>query len=650
MILTKADHFHRKLSILSVFITLILIIASIPGFSQKTVKKTPKKTVKKSVAKKTAPKSEFMFVDEIKPGMKGYGISVFKDNKLERFDVEIIGVMHNAMAGIDMILARLKSPHLKDMGVIAGMSGSPVFLNDRMIGAVAYGWTFSKEPIAGITPIKNMLDVFEETDDKPHPPESAPTEDFLAQFDRNTKSSISFLKMKENISIKTSEIPNLEGTFGNSGKSITFEPLNTPLMVSGAHPAVMKRMRHYFADSGLEPALGGGGKVLNPKLKDKPIENGSGISIPMMSGSMDISAIGTVTYRKDNKLIAFGHPFFEMGNVDIPMASAYIFTTMPSLMRPFKLGASVKEVGAIRQDRRPAIGGFFGYEAPTFDMDVKMKLLRNGKEYKFSYRIWEHQLLSPMLVDLALTQSLVNNDKLFGSSAAKIKYSIELADGQKIEKEDFLSAEFILAFDASLPIRFDIMALMNNSYKKVNIKKLNFEIEILDTFKAVGIETAYVNREVYKPGETVKTKLYFKPYRQPRFSRTVEMKLPDDLRDGTYNIDIMNGMARSGMEYARSPGLGVILSFEGLMENLRISYPSNRLYIMLTEKESGLRLGEKEMPGLPSSVMKATRSVAATPYTSPVVMNFIKEKYITTDFEIRGNRSIRIKVDHLRRR
>lgn len=622
----------NKSRLIIAVLTFLIIVGGIP--SQET---NPPET----------PKSEFMHVDELKPGMKGYGVTAFENNQLERFDVEILGVMYNSFAGMDMILARLSGPRFKEIGVIAGMSGSPVYIEDRLIGAVAYGWVFAKEPIAGITPIKNMLEVFERTDKKPHPEDIATPEGFLSELETSSSSNFLSGKKPEPITISTDSLPGITGEFP---ESITLEPLNTPLVISRSHPAIMKRIRHYLADTPLMPVMGGGGHIINDKLKDQPIENGSGLAIPLMSGSMDMSAIGTVTYRKGDKLVAFGHPFFEKGNVDVPMASAYIYTIVSSYARPFKLGSSVRELGSIRQDRRPAIGGFFGLTAPSFDMEVHMKQKSAGEQYDFQYRIWEERSYAPQLADIALSSSLMDKDKMSGNAAADIHYTIELEDGTVIEKRDFLSTNYVLAFQASLPIYLDLIALMNNSFHKVDLKRIVFDIEIIDEYRAVGIETSQLDKEVYKPGDTVRAKVFFRAFRKPRFSRTVEMKLPDEIRDGSYQLRILDGSGRARLEYQRSPGKGNILSFEGLLENLRLNYPANRLYVLLTERESGIRLKEKEMPGLPLSVMDVTRDAAVNAYSSPVTMTFLEEETMDTDFEIRGSQTLTVKVNRLGRR
>ena len=598
-------------------------------------------------------RSEFMFVDEIKAGMTGYGLTVFEGSQVEKFGVEILGVMPNSFSGMDMILAKLDSPYLKDIGVVAGMSGSPVFLNDKMIGAVAYGWGFMKTPYCGITPIENMLEIYELTDDKPHPPIAAPTEDFLQQWESGEMASFKLPQKPPSITIKREDLKKINFDNKKIPESLTLEPLSTPLVISGCHPAVKKRIEHYLSDTPFTPVFGGGGfsgNIINPQLEERPIQNGSPLAVPMVTGDMEFSAIGTVTYRKGNKLVGFGHPFYQMGNVNMPMASAHIFTIVPSIMRPFKLGASVREIGSLRQDRRPAIGGYFGMDAPKFDVSMKVRNKSSDTEKEYNFSIWEDRMLAPMFTDIVLSETIIDQFKLVGVGAADIKYKITLDDGTILEKQNFYSTDMVLAFQASLPVFLDVNALLNNSFKQVDIKDIEFEVEIIDQYKAIGIEAVQLDKEVYKPGDTVKISVYFLPFRNDRFNRVFEMKLPEDLRNGTYNLGILNGDFRTRLLFQRSPGFGRLYSFEGLIENLEINYPLNKLYLALSEAEAGLRLYESELPGLPQSILSTAKDASVPAFTMPINLKILKEKVIDTDFEIIGSHSVTLKIDQMGRR
>jgi len=600
----------------------------------------------KDATNPTTGTRDIMPISEIKRGMKGYGVSAFGNNELQRFDVEILGVMENTFAGMDLILARLSGPQFKQMGVIAGMSGSPVYINDKIIGAVSYGDLFSMEPIAGITPIEKMLEIYDRTDMKPHPDECAPVKDFLSEG-KSANEPAPLLSKPSSFTVETDTMPGFGSLSPPLPKSITMQPLSTPLIVSGCSPRTLKRISNYFRNTSLMPVMGGAAHSVDPRLADKPMENGSAIAIPLISGSIEMAAIGTVTYRKDNKLVAFGHPFFEMGNVDVPMANAYIFTIVPSYYWSFKMGASVREVGSIRQDRLPAIGGIFGMKASSFDIDVNLSI--SGTQKKLHYHLWENEYFSSILAEIVIGSSIMDNDKYYGNSAAKIHYIVTLSDGTTIEKRDFLSTR-MLAYDVTFPITYDLHTLMRNTYRKVDISNIKCDIDIIDQYKIVEISSARLDKEVYKPGEKVKATIYFMPFRQPRFSRNLEIELPDDIRDGTYNLEILDADGRMRTEVMRSPGLSNVLSFEGLVKLLRLNYPTNQLYVLLTERKPGIRLKETEMPELPQSVMTATRSATAQAFVTPITMSFIREKTLETDFEINGRQTLQLRVDHMGRR
>jgi hypothetical protein len=391
-----------------------------------------------------------MGVDEIRPGMKGYGKTVFKNNQIERFDVEIIGVLRNVFPKGDIILARLSGGPLRDMGVIAGMSGSPIYIDDRLIGAVAYGWSFSKEPITGITPIKEMLQVYDLTSSEPlHADEVSPGTQAQATGSGERSALAPF-----RIQVSPEQLGQLDAPLSSEPiASLTLEPLSTPLFVTSRHPSVLRELKQLFAPYNLTPILSGSASGSASIHDDIPVEPGAALGVQLVAGDLDISAIGTVTYKKGNKLVAFGHPMFLSGNVDIPMASAYIYSILPSYYFPFKFGEVVRQVGSVRQDRWTAIGGILGHEAPMVPVSVKVHLPDQKQSKVFSYRVWEDRSFGPRLTVISLYESLLSTDKFQGDSAATINYTISLDDGRSITKSDFVSSDMGVPFSAAIPLR-----------------------------------------------------------------------------------------------------------------------------------------------------------------------------------------------------
>ena len=284
-----------------------------------------------------------MPIDDIQPGMKGLGKTVFAGTKIETFDVEILGVLKNQSPHGDAILAKVSGGPLplEKYGVIAGMSGSPIYIDGKLIGALAFAFLYPKEVmIAGITPIQEMLN------DANHP-DSNPA--LTPQATANN------------------------GLMDHALQAFNFAPIQTPLMVSGADQRVLALMKEQLAAFNMFPIPAGNVSKASAQQADTDLQPGSAIGIPLIRGDMDISAVGTVTYRDNEKILAFGHPMFFAGNVQYPMSSAYVHLIVPNQINSFKLASPLETVGAITQDRRSGISGAIGMTPRMIPLNVTVK-------------------------------------------------------------------------------------------------------------------------------------------------------------------------------------------------------------------------------------------------------------------------------------
>ncbi|MCD6384816.1 hypothetical protein J7M23_03470 [Candidatus Sumerlaeota bacterium] len=585
-----------------------------------------------------AEEPDFLPVDAIKPGMKGYGLTVFKGTKISRFDAEILGVLKGAFPQQDLILARLSAPELKDIGVIAGMSGSPVYINDKIIGAVAYGWTYSKEPVCGITPIENMLTVLN-----------------LAESEKNKSPSKSNSRSRykqwlfptyEQIKIEAEELPDsaLAELFGKS-RTFELEPLSTPLSISQCDPRLLPFIKQIFSRYHLLPVISGRTSINNAgEPQNVKIKPGSALGVQLMSGDMDITAIGTVTYVKGDKVLAFGHPMFQGGNVNMPITNVYIFSIMPSFARPFKLGGSMMRVGALRQDRLPAVAGVLRESAPMIPLTVKVEIPEQNLNKTYSYQVWEDRDFSPSLIFTGVMESILASYKTQGDNAALMNYTILLDDGTRIKKQEFLSDPQSLSFDLFMQIRNDVASLLMNSFKEVHLKSIDYTVRFTDKAKLATILTARTDKVEYKPGEKVSITVWLQIYREQRKKITTELTLPADIDEDTYSLMILDGDARNRLEYKRAPGTKVAYNFEQLVRNIQQNFPSNSLYIVLQKPVVGLTVEGTEMAELPTSVVDVLSDASAPGLTQETTGIILVEKRIPTAYTISGKQVLTINV------
>ncbi|MCD5401397.1 hypothetical protein LR013_02225, partial [candidate division NPL-UPA2 bacterium] len=281
----------------------------------------------------------FMGVEELRSGMRGIGRTVFSGTKVEDFDVEILGVLENVWPRGDLILVRLEGGPLERTGVISGMSGSPIYIEGRLIGALAYAWPFSREAIAGVTPIKDMLSIWE--------------------ADKNIRGDEASWSWEQPLT-------------GESGPgAFTLKPLPSPLTLSGFDPQVIREMELTLSRFGFLITQGGGGAA--PEKEEVSLVPGAAVGVPLIKGDLNATVIGTLTYRRGDKILALGHPMLFGGTVDLPLSGAYIQALMPSQFISFKLGSATQTVGRISQDRRAAIAGEVGNFARMIPFEVKIE-------------------------------------------------------------------------------------------------------------------------------------------------------------------------------------------------------------------------------------------------------------------------------------
>lgn len=608
---------------------------------------------------------------DVRPGMKGYGLSVFSGIKPEKFDAEVVGVRHGVYPKQDIILCKLTSPYLVDIGVIAGMSGSPVYLDGRVIGAVAYGWMFAKEPLAGVTPIENMLDVFNST--------SHATSETVESARNNTFQAYNtFMQMRRDMTFSTPrkfqsasavkiDPADIAAPYKQEFKitdQTAMEPLATPLFISGASPATMKLIGEAYSGLNVQPisdsmasaASGGpalplsagamnspGGQVTDIKALSDEISGGYGLGVPFIEGDMSMAGVGTVTYRNGDRLVAFGHPMFEEGSVEFPMAAVRINGLSRNIMRPFKVGESVGQIGVVRQDRIPAIGGVFGEQAPMFGVraSVDDPKYQGKRDYKF--RLWNNRDMTPQLCMTVIAESIAGAGRGGGDTAAWYDYAVAFDDGTSFTKEEYI-ADSYGGMDASYSAGADIGVMMNNPYKPVKPASLDFHMKIADKLPQAIIRSAATSKPSYRPGDMVEVTVEIQPYRKEVEKVNYSFKLPDQLPEGSYDLSISDGSARASIDYMRDPGSERVFNYESLVSMLKRNYPKNKIYLTVRDRDTGVSVRGNEMPKLPASVINTIQSSVVSQDFAQVAGNFILDADIATSYQVSGNVSLTLTV------
>lgn len=514
------------------------------------------------------------------------------------------------------------------------MSGSPVYIDDKMIGAVALGYTNSREAIAGITPIEEMLAALDKT---------------------SPAGSVSPVSEASDTGMETEWCPpqpfeidlaahrDVSRRLDTGDTSIHLEQLKTPLFISSCSPRLLPEVEDFFSRYGFIPVVSGSGAHTASEKID--LQPGSPVGALLMGGDLNYAAIGTLTYRDGDRIIGFGHSFMGMGNVEVPMVSAVIHTVLKNYFMSFKLGSPVDIIGTVRQDRRSAIGGILGKAPEMIPLKVEVNLPEANFSKEFNYTIWPHRRFAPRLAWIATEESISIDVPQIREITATADYSILLKGHEPIRKRAFFTSQVGINFEVGTILRDDLEALMDNSFGTVGIESLSVRVDMEQAFKVFEIFAARTNRDVYRPGERVILDVYFKPWQKQSRRQSFVLPLPDTIRDGIYTILITNGTTRELLTTALNPGLLLPETLEEFVRLLRINYPRNNVHILLGKGESGVALKGETMSGLPPSVTSAIVNTVPDTVALPVTGKVIIEQTFSMDSVIIGEQAVPIKVD-----
>ncbi len=585
----------------------------------------------------------FMPSSEIAPGMKLIGKTCYRGTEIREFTGEVAGIEHGAFAGGNLIWAMLEGPELGPHSVAAGMSGSPCYIDGRMIGAVAYGFNGAQKPFAGITPIESMLQVLELTSAQPHPYENELNDGQatvgvweIGELRAMAEEARPPLRSPRQVDLADLP-PRAREAFPDREGLVELAPLSMPVGISRCSPEVYEPLRRRLADWNmtLAPGLVASGTVDGSALP--PLEAGSALGMPMMIGDLTIGGYGTVTYREGDRLIGFGHPAYGWGNVDIPMSPCEMFALNASYVSTFKVGAVATPVGAIRQDREAAVGGVIGRVPRMIPLRVRARALETGREREFSYRLWDNRYFAPSLAATGVREAISATDRSDGDSTLRLEYAIALQGAEPIRKEVFLASSAGPAFAAGSDFRSDLSLLLNNPFRSARIESLELDLTVSARVRQTAIASVTADKEAYRPGETARLTIYLQPYRGPREKRQAEFALPSDLRDGEYRLYVGDASGREHLERDRAPGLFTPMNFDQLIEAVRLNFAGNRIYMTLVESDKGLTVHGQELPSLPTSLRATLEESSDGAFIRPVTGKFLAESVLSGDAEFIGS-------------
>lgn len=565
-------------------------------------------------------------VDEVKVGQKGYGFTVFQGTTPERFDVEVVGVMRNLAPGLSYVLVKLTGHGLEKSGVAAGMSGSPVYLDDRLLGAVAFGWPFSNEAVGGVTPISAMRKVGpvpgEGFDGAPSARNLASGRPAVPLADLLARRIPKDLLAKELSSLSTRFSPEGTGAPGAvvwSASGFSERSLAALRQGFGATALALAGRADGAADAAGAQGAGGvdspGSAV--PALGVADLKPGGAVAGVILDGDFRLGVTGTVTDRGGDSVLAFGHAFLGSGPVSIPMAPAEVVTILSNQYNSFKIANVGPIVGAVEQDRRSGIQGQIGATAAMFPIRVKV---RGERERDYRMRVADVPDLIAGMVGTAALASLEAASRTAGAQSLDLSARFRLAGHGDLAVSQSFDGDG--ATNEAVGYLLSVASyLAQNDLERIRIEEVEITFDQASAPRGLAIEGAYAERTVVRPGERVRVQVDLRPFRGDPFRRSIEVALPMGLAPGRYSVWVGDGAsldaARLQLEPARPETLPQALALLGSFRNRR-----ELGAIVSLAQPGGVVAGGATMPQLPGSVRSLWGAGGAgigTPFSGAIV-------------------------------
>lgn len=518
-----------------------------------------------------------MSIDDIRPGMKGVGKTVFSGTTIEEFDVEILAVLKNETPGGDAIMAKVSggSIQLEKVGVIGGMSGSPIYIDGKLIGALAYAYIFAREPmIAGITPIHEMINDAERG----------------ASEVQTTAGSLGSLVFP----------PESVDTFPQPWN---LRPIQTPLMVSGADPRLLAFMQEHLAPYHIMP-MQGGTVIQGVDLERAPdLEPGAALGVQVVRGDMNMTAVGTVTYRDEEKILGFGHPLLWGGDVNLPMTPGYVHFILSNQISPFKVSSLFESVGAITQDRRSGISGKLGLTPAMVPLTVTVDdELEATPAQRYAYEVIDHPMYMPMFMGFAGLESMLTAESLIGETTVKTRIIVALRDYPPLMMENITTGfqdHLSPIFQAFVPMTF----VLNNAFTPVAVDAVSLDITVSHAIQQAEIVGVRVPNNVVCPGEVVEAEILLRPYGQDVIAVTEEFTIPENLQQERIQLLVCDMKFTNALEAARAPGTFQPQNLEQLIALVNRQVSQDHIALSLLQLRPGIVAQGRELPSPPLSMM-----------------------------------------------
>ncbi len=618
----------------TIFFALFLLISV---FGLAIFGQTQAKLEKANINKKAA-NAQFFPASELKEGMKGTAWTVFRGSEPEEFQVEILGIVPGAIGPKqDMIIGKIGGGSSDRTSVFAGMSGSPVYIDGKLVGAISYSFPFSKEPICGITPIEQMLSIFEQNQNqkpKPKQPRSISFAELAAAYQPN---------MPKNAAVSSSILAGGANSSLAAVAGQSFQPIATPLSFNGFSQDTLNLFAPQLTSAGLLPVASvGGASRMTPleKSTDKTLLGGASVSMQLVRGDYSMAASGTVTYRDGDKIYAFGHPFLSLGTSDLPMSESHVVTVIPNLSNSFKLAVPDAMVGSMTQDRATGVFGSLGQSPKMIPVKLNLETSRNNQE-TLNFEVAKDDFLTPLLLNIAIYNSIVANERGMGDTTVEIKGEVKLKNQEPIKIDNRFAGATATQL-AGYSVASPVSAILKSRFDGAEISEINLSVTSNDGSNTATLERIALDKTQVKAGESFEVQAFVRTDTGKIFSQKIPVTIPADTPAGTLIVTVGDG---GSIQQNAASKQFVPKDLTELVKTINELKKDDRLYVQTYRVTNGAIIGSKEMPNLPPSMLATLNNDRTAGGFKPTVTTVLTDQELPpADFIISGQQVLTIEV------
>jgi hypothetical protein len=639
----------------------------------------------------TAPvSSDFFPLSQVHVGLKGVGKTILQGDQISEFQVEVLGVLRGVLAPKhDAILVKLSGGGIERTNIVAGMSGSPVYVDGKLMGAVAISFPFAKEPYGLVTPIEDMLAVTP-------PSGSASQAGSRASAGAGTRVAVGgpsstgfdqaagaltsggFVRVAGQSPADVRFVPGdslpwlpkagvdssapVEGA-GDvpPGAAEMLSSLRLPLRFSGFDGSVIRQYASSFRALGLEPVEGGGltgfdgespvsGEARSPASVNaaQEAQPGQMVSLEFVRGDFNLAADCTVTLRQGDRLYACGHPVFQIGKTDIPFAPSRVLATVPALTVSFKVDDAGLPIGSIHQDRFGAIYGVVGDQAHTIPVSIRVNsTLQRSEAYRFE--VAEAPLLSPLLVQVALASTIGATERALGPATLSLKGKIRLSSGDAVNVEDVLASDSGAANAAGVAVAMPLNYLLSSNFPGVRVDGIDLDVGVQDQDRTASLNATWASKSEVKPGETIDVTAVVMTPSGEALPQKMAVRIPENVSSKVLQLVVGSGSAINALEGRLTPLASQPRDVHQMVRALNEMRRNNRLYALLMTPEGSFRLAGDEFPSPPPSLLQTFLADPAaagrvTLSATSVIADF---ETAPTPYTIGGQQTLLLKVNRV---